>query len=260
MKILQLTDFHLFGSDQGCLLEINTFDTLQAVIKDIKLLPDIVVISGDISQDYSADSYEFAKKIMSEFKCPIFVIPGNHDNPKLFGKILTSAENIHTDKVINYQGWRIILLNTQIPRGVAGFLAPEELRFLETELKANQATPTMIFLHHHILPIKCAWLDRIKLLNGRQFLEKIEQYENIKLVVCGHVHQEFEARRNNTHFLATPSTCIQFASNSEKFKLDGLMPGYRWFELNSDATYTTEVVRIEHNEVFVPDINNQTGY
>lgn len=271
MRILQLTDLHLFGEPKDCLLKINTFDTLQEVIKDIKnkaisqgegadLLPDLVVVSGDISQDYSASSYEFAENAVAQFKCPIFVIPGNHDDPNLFKSILGSSKRVSTDKVINLNNWRIISLNTQIPGRIAGFLFPDEIHFLEKELKANQSIPTVIFMHHHVLPISCDWLNRINLLNGRIFLEKIEQYENVKLVVCGHVHQEVEAWYKNIHFFSTPSTCFQFAKNSKKFKLDTLMPGYRWLELGADGVYTTEVIRIEHNAKFVPDARNRKGY
>lgn len=271
IRVLQLTDLHLLGDKSSYFLKINTFDTLQAVLQDIKnrsliaganipLHPDILVVSGDISQDYSIDSYELAKTITASFNCPTFIIPGNHDEPKLFKNFLNSSKNISTDKKINCNNWRLIFLNTQIPGKVAGSINCDEMSFLEEQLEADEITPTLIFLHHHVLPIDCAWLNVINLLNYKDFLDRIEKKKNIKLVVCGHIHQEVEAMYSNIHFVATPSTCFQFKTNSAKFRLDALMPGYRWFELNSDGTYATKVIRVDYDEKFVPDINNQEGY
>lgn len=266
IRILQITDLHLFESPESSLLEIKTYETLQAVVSNIKneqllIKPDIIIVSGDISQDYSENSYKLAKNIIDDFNCPTFAIPGNHDEPNLFKNILSKSKNIScSDKKIICDGWRIILLNTQVPGKIYGDLTDNELLFLKRELAIDQTIPTLIFLHHHVLPVNSAWLNRISLTNANAFLETIDHYTNIKAIVCGHIHQEFDAMYNDIHFLATPSTCFQFATNSVKFKLDSLMPGYRWFELHSDGTYTTKIIRIKDNQHFIPDVNNQEGY
>jgi len=88
--------------------------------------------------------------------------------------------------------------------------------------------PTIIFIHHHVLPIDSNWLDRINLRNASEFLAIIDQYKNVKAVVCGHVHQDTTIYRQDVIFLSTPSTSWQFAVKSYNFSLDNLMPGYRW--------------------------------
>ena len=60
VSVLQLTDMHLFGNDDERLLGVDTAASFQAVLdaimqegRDI----DIVLATGDLSQDYSYDSY-----------------------------------------------------------------------------------------------------------------------------------------------------------------------------------------------------------
>jgi Icc protein len=72
----------------------------------------------------------------------------------------------------------------------------------------------------------------------------IEQYPGVKGVLWGHVHQEVDYLRNGLRMLATPSTCIQFAGNSDDFKVDDLPPGLRHLQLQPDGSINTQVHRV----------------
>ena len=59
------------------------------------------------------------------------------------------------------------------------------------------------------------------------------------------MHQEFEAERDGVKYLATPSTCLQFKTNSREFAIDPAhAPGYRCIELMADGKIKSWVVRI----------------
>jgi Icc protein len=58
--------------------------------------------------------------------------------------------------------------------------------------------------------------------------------------------------------MASPSTCIQFAPNSEDFKLDERAPGYRWLRLHDDGRIETGVSRIDAS-LFPVDLSG-AGY
>ena len=60
----------------------------------------------------------------------------------------------------------------------------------------------------------------------------------------GHIHQEYERRRNSVVYLGSPSTCIQFHPTNNEFALDHCNPGYRWLELFSDGVIKTGVKRV----------------
>jgi 3',5'-cyclic-AMP phosphodiesterase len=101
-----------------------------------------------------------------------------------------------------------------------------------------------VWLHHQPLAIGSPWLDTMAVDNAAEFFRIIDRHRQVRAVVWGHVHQCFEQQRNNVALLATPSTCIQFMPHSEDFAIDPLPPGYRWFELYSDGSFTTGVERL----------------
>ena len=259
-KILQLTDFHLFGDQQTKLIGINPLQTLQHVLAKVtidisKNYPDLVILTGDISQDYSLESYKIVTKNFQFFQCPVVATMGNHDYFPMFNKVFGNPTQIIT-KISSATNWRILILNSNWPKHVDGQITGNDLIFLQKNLEMSSDQPTIIFIHHHVLPIDSNWLDRINLRNASEFLAIIDQY---KAVVCGHVHQDTTIYRQDVIFLSTPSTSWQFAVKSYNFSLDNLMPGYRWINLYEDGTIKTEVVRIEHNDMFVPDTSSR-GY
>lgn len=260
-KILHLTDLHLFGDPQTKLIGINPLQTLQQVVGKITAdtdngSADLLVLTGDVSQDFSLASYEIAAKILEDIKCPMAATMGNHDHLSAFTQIFSTPTKIVD---INSSNWRVLILNSHWPNHVNGNLTDTELTFLQENLDKSADRPIIIFLHHHILSVNSNWLDKLNLYHDSQFLKIIDQYKNIKAVVCGHIHQDTTILRKNVVFLSTPSTSWQFTLGSNDFKLDNLMPGYRWINLYEDGTIQTEVIRIPQNEAFVPDMNSK-GY
>lgn len=72
----------------------------------------------------------------------------------------------------------------------------------------------------------------------------IDRYPQIRLVVFGHIHQEFERSRHDIHYLGCPSTCCQFMPESEKLSLDDKEPGFRLIDLYPDGSFQTRVEQV----------------
>ncbi|MGC4115263.1 MAG: metallophosphoesterase [Myxococcales bacterium] len=73
--VLQLSDPH-FGTEQPVVAE-----ALQRLAA--KLVPDLVVLSGDITQRATAAQFEAASRFTAGLNAPVLVVPGNHDIPLL---------------------------------------------------------------------------------------------------------------------------------------------------------------------------------
>ena len=81
---------------------------------------------------------------------------------------------------------------------------------------------------------------------------------DLKIVLCGHVHQDSCNEWRGIQFLSTPSTSVQFKPFSEDFALDELSPGYRVLYLKDNGEFKTEVVRVKIKQ---PQINVEiSGY
>ena len=87
-------------------------------------------------------------------------------------------------------------------------------------------------------------MDRIALENAGGLFAVLDRYPQVRGLLWGHVHQEFQEIRNGVLLMATPSTCVQFKPNNAKFGVDEKPPGYRWLELAPDGAIHTGVSRL----------------
>lgn len=246
--ILQITDMHLFADTDQRLLGVNTSDSFDAVV-DLAFRqhpePELILLTGDLSQDETTEAYERIADRLTRFSCPKYWIPGNHDDVDYIEQVF-SQRHIQNQKHIILNNWQLILLDTKKMDAVEGYLVQEQLDFMETVLGTYPELPALIFLHHHPLPVGSLWLDRLMLTNAEAFWKHLEPYHHVKAVICGHVHQEHESTNGTVQFYATPSTCFQFKRYSKPFGVEELMPGYRTLTLHDDGSFDTEVHRLQH--------------
>lgn len=263
IRVLQLTDMHLFADRHQQLLGINTYDSFHAVLTAIENSQqhqgvDLVVLTGDLAQEPSHQVYQYLHQGLSRLNVPCVWIPGNHDDAPLMTQVLQSEPLRDSKQVLLGEHWQIILLNSQLPGEVAGQLSEAELRWLENNLNIEASRHTLIFLHHHPVDSGCDWLDYQGLTNAGQLAQIISRYPRVQSLICGHIHQEMDKNWQGKRVLATPSTCVQFLPVSQQFSLDGQQPGWRWFELHSNGRLHSWVERLTGND-FTADMSAQ-GY
>ncbi len=262
--IVQITDTHLFADPSGELLGVNTGDSLHAVVEFIKQQghdTDVLLATGDISQDYTPQSYQRFIAEASQLNTPCHFLPGNHDEWQMMQTQLAVAP-MAPQKHIVFEHWQVILLNSTIPKKPSGFIDESEFDFIEQAIALYPDKHVLISMHHNPIKINCKWLDQHWMKNGDEFLRRVSNYRQVKGLLWGHIHQELEksfvGKYNNIKMLATPSTCIQFTPESNHFALDGLQPGYRLLDLNSDGSICSKVYRVQ-GDCFSPE-NEVSGY
>ncbi len=248
MRIVQISDTHLFSdASTGKLLGLNTAQSYEAVLELVSMAPkkpEAVILTGDLSQDETPAAYHYlSDSIEKNFDCPVYWIPGNHDDPDLIKKILVKPP-FKQEKAVLWGHWLFVLLNTHYSKHVEGHLSKNELSQLDFYLSQHQEQNVAIIMHHPPVSVGSKWVDNLRLNNADQFFEIVDRYLHVKAIICGHVHQAFETVRKNVKIMTTPSTCIQFKTNSTNFALDKLNPGYRWFDFNPDGTFNTGVERV----------------
>lgn len=246
LRILQLTDCHLGQDEEEALLGLRTADSLNDVLRQARDEGghfDLVLCTGDISNDGTSGSYERYVKAVRDYlpQTPMAWLEGNHDCPSSMRSMAIASPQ--TD-YLSVGEWRFILLNSRVPFEERGELHRSELQRLERLLASDPQSPTMIFLHHQVVPVGSAWIDQYVVSNADQFFDVIDRYDNIKAVSWGHVHQEFYNVRNGVDLIATPSTCVQFKPCSDDFMVDDVMPGYRIYELLPNGQYQTVINRV----------------
>lgn len=245
IRIVQLSDCHLFKETEGKLLGLNTEDSLAQVMQLIaeeQPNADLVLATGDLSQDGSSESYARFHNSMDQFSCPVFWLPGNHD----LTDVMTNhqAAKCMSPCLIDMGAWQIIMLDSTIRGKVPGNFAQSELGFLRQSLTACAGKQVLIALHHQPVPVGSYWLDQQIVGNADDFFKVVDQFDNVRSIIWGHVHQVFETTRRGVKLMSVPSTCVQFLPKSQEFAVDKESPGYRWIDLHGDGKIETGVSRV----------------
>lgn len=264
VRLVQITDPHLFADPEGQLLGVNTANSLNAVINTIQAVKypaDMLLASGDISQDYSGESYRNFVEAIKPLNLPCHYIPGNHDDPRIM-YLHMQGERVYGHRRVLAGNWQIILLDSTVRGKPGGHMAESELEIIRSAIAAEPDKHVLLVMHHNPVLVDCAWLDQHCMENGAQFLKEMGRYPQVKGMLWGHVHQqldtEYQGENHRLSLMATPSTCIQFKPLSSYFALDALQPGYRLLELKPDGSMLTNVYRIP-GERFAPDAE-ASGY
>lgn len=262
IRILQLTDPHLFADRQQMLLGVNTWDSLIAVVEEIAaadLRPDLIVLTGDMAQQPSLAAYTDCAKAIAPLGVPCVWLPGNHDvMPLMQQAFLHHPAMTDARRVLLGEKWQLVLLNSQVNGDVYGLIDEAQLTQLDSVLAAEPERYTLLSCHHHVVPCHCAWLDQHRLKNAADFSSVMQRYPQIKGLIFGHIHQEMDIEWRGKRILATPSTCVQFKPNCDSFTLDHGSPGWRWITLLPSGELKTEVHRLTGKR-FSPDMHAK-GY
>jgi Icc protein len=247
LRILQITDTHLYGDVDGRLVGVNTEDSSLEVLEKAlaQFWPaDLILATGDIVHDGSEHGYRRFKERFERLETRTLVIPGNHDVPETLREVMQGGQVTACGHAI-VGAWQFIMLDSTLLHSDGGHLAPDQLELLERSLAAHPDHHAMICLHHHPVSVQCRWIDTIGVDNADEFFAVIDRYPQVRAIVWGHIHQDYEAERNGVRLLASPSTCIQFKPRQDDFALDDVPPGFRWLKLYPDGRIETAVERAE---------------
>ena len=174
------------------------FDQLVETLKQQK--PDLVLITGDLTEGGQLKSHEYVKDKLDELRAAgikIFVIPGNHDLTgsvdfgefyKNFGYSDATAQEGLSYVAEPFPGLTLIGINS----GTEGKLSEETLNFAVNQAKAatGKGNQIICMMHHALMP-------HISYANVLESSSNVADWENvreqlacagIRVVLTGHFH------------------------------------------------------------------------
>jgi Icc protein len=193
LRILHLSDTHLFGDGS---LHYGMVDTLAALDRVLEraaeLAPvDVVVVSGDLSDDGSAESYLLLAARLgpwaAERGAGVVYAMGNHDLRGGFESVLGARETVTA-----VGGYRIVTLDTSVPGAGYGSVDAGQLERLRGILAEPSPHGTVVVLHHPPVPAASALLAALELQNPDDVVAACASGD-VRLVLAGHYHHALSA-------------------------------------------------------------------
>ena len=235
MRLLHLSDLHLCSSTDAIIYGINPFDNLQKAIGNIRAFKDTIdfcVITGDISNDGSKESYELADTALSLLPFPVYVTNGNHDD--YHNLIDTKHRKLTFCPWVTRQGINFLFLNS-VANAEDGTNRSKGL--LSDKRVKDQNNPTIILMHHPVLTTG-SWMDRRILINRDDFLSVVASIPQVVAVLSGHNHRSFKNRIGTCLFSTSPSISTSYSDQLRPYE-EAFSPGFDLLTIEADITYNT---------------------
>ncbi|MCZ6470594.1 MAG: metallophosphoesterase [Gammaproteobacteria bacterium] len=252
LRVAQITDIHLLAENGSMLHGVDTAVTLGEVTCAIKKLfpvPDLIIVTGDLADDGSRETYKRLRKILSATNLPVYVLAGNHDDIGEMHESLVGG-NIHFKSMLILNGWAFMFINSKVDGESFGLIDPHEQSQLENNLNSVDNLPVLLALHHSPIEI-CSSAD-CQLKNASDFTHLLERFPGIKGVIGGHTHTAAEKRNPGHIQYISPSSFAQILHDQpEDLSADGgfwsshrlkrASHGFRVLDLRPDGRISSEV-------------------
>ena len=212
LTFLQISDSHV-GFDKPA--NPNVLGTLEEAMNRVNALPAkpaFMIHTGDISHLSKPKEFDDADKIISQARLDVHYVPGEHDfldeDVKLYGErygrgaqgagwYSFDANGVHFIGLVNV---------VNLKAGGLGNLGPDQLAWLEADLKGRAAsTPIVVFAHIPLWVVYQDWGWGTE--DGGRALELLKRFGSVT-VLNGHIHQIMQKVEGNVTFHTANSTAF----------------------------------------------------
>lgn len=156
------------------------------MLESINLLkPDIVVITGDLTENGFSMEYNGAKNFVDRIECENKVlVPGNHDSK--------NAGYLHFEDLFenrfssqNFRDVTVVGADSSQPDLNEGHIGRENYGWIKDAFSSENFK--VFAVHHHLVPIPLAGRENTVLVDAGDVLELLNRCK-VNLVLCGHCH------------------------------------------------------------------------
>jgi 3',5'-cyclic AMP phosphodiesterase CpdA len=210
-SFVQISDSHI-GFNKPANPDVTA--TLQAAIEKINALerqPDFLIHTGDLTHLARPDQFDTLDQALKRLRQrEMFAVPGEHDVTGDDGK--QYLERFGRGSV--GQGWRsfdhkgvhFVGLNNVVQLEGLGVIGPEQLAWLESDLKGVSAsTPVVVFAHIPLWAVYPEWGWSTK--DSAQAMALLKRFGSVT-VLNGHIHQVMQKVEGQVTFHTAMSTAF----------------------------------------------------
>ena len=215
MLIAHISDTHISEPDPSVphtLERISVLESFVDYVRNLDELPDLILHTGDVSQNGKLEEYEIVKSLMKNAGVPVFFALGNRDlDVNLFEslKVLGDAKLACGFLIYSIDSFpvRLIAMDTQKRNSRVGTTCSLRLSILDKLLKEQPRTPTAIFMHHPAFQVPTSKypFQFSDTTAADSFMQMVESHRQVVQLFCGHMHRQFSVKLKTCSALVTPS-------------------------------------------------------
>jgi Icc protein len=217
MLIAQISDTHITAPGTLAYGIAPVAENLERCVEHINRFvprPDLVLLSGDITQAGLPEEFEHAARLLDALQMPYYVIPGNHDDRLALwaafgGRACPSRAQGFINYVVEGHDIRLIALDSTVPGASGGEICERRAGWLDARLSEDRLKPTLLFMHHPPLKFGVIETDVDGFEGADRLAEVIRKYDNITKIVCGHIHVPANTLWCGTVVCTAPSIAMQ---------------------------------------------------
>ena len=230
LRLVQVSDCHLSATIGADYRGQDPDANLAAVGPAIRAFdPQVLVLTGDLSENASVESYGRLADWATQFGCRVWWIPGNHDDPGIMAGPFGAA-GFEAGPLVHAGDWQFLLLDSTWPNDPGGELDADRLAAWDD---LDPARPLGVFVHHQPLSVGAHWIDKVGMRAPGRLWDRLQAGPRPAFIAFGHVHQRFRQVYDGVECLAAPSTAANSLPATPRFAPGESTPMARWFRLES---------------------------
>lgn len=177
----------------------------RAVIELNELKPNIVVITGDLTNEGFKQEYLMAKSYLDKIQCDeLLLVPGNHDARNVgyvhFEEMFGSRQ-----AVCHRNGISVVGVDSSEPDLDYGTIGRHRYSWIKEQFH-ERASFRVFMLHHHLMPVPGTGRERNMVYDAGDTLEVLQECD-VNLVLSGHKHVPHAWRLENIFVVNAGTVC-----------------------------------------------------
>ena len=173
------------------------------------LSPDLVAVTGDITNSGYEKEYKKAKEYIDEFQARTIVIPGNHDTRET-GYTYYEEYFGEANQFVDLGPVTVIGVDSTLPDNDEGWMGRERVTWLNENLeKVREKEFRVVLVHHHLIPVPGTGMERNELIDAGDVLSTLIN-NKVNLALCGHRHVPYTWKLENLMVITSGTACTGY--------------------------------------------------
>ena len=245
MIIAQISDTHILARSSKDAVAARRAEDLRRCVADInRQRVDVVLHTGDSVHHGAAEEYAQLREILTELKAPLFMTPGNRDQPALLREALKGvadlpAEGEFSHYAVDDYPVRLIALDSVAAGERKGVFGEERRAWLDATLARRPEKKTILFIHHPPFDIADHYIGGYRNTGEPEELAQlVSRHSQVERLLCGHVHCWHRESWGGTVATTMPSVAVDLRKGVDDAL--GTSPLYLLHSVASDGSLVTQ--------------------